>query len=98
MPIYRFRILGSVDRVVAGQYEHCEDDDAARGHADALAERTGNSNIEIWNDQRRVAREFPGPLPDTPRPPSRDRRRRRPRNNEVMTVGATAGRRGDSRH
>jgi hypothetical protein len=77
MPIYRFRMLGRFDRVVAGQYQHCEDDDAAREHANVLASRTGNSNIEIWSDQRQVARECHGPLPDAPRPPSGDRRRQR---------------------
>ena len=83
MPIYRFRILGTLDRVIGGQYGHCEDDDAAREHAGALAARTGNSNIEIWTNQRQVARECPATLPadaaNGPRPPSGDRRRHRRR-------------------
>jgi hypothetical protein len=64
MPIYRFRILNSSDQVIAGQYSHCKDDDVARRHADMLAAQSRNSNIVIWDDDRQVPREHPGPLPD----------------------------------
>jgi hypothetical protein len=64
MPIYRFRILGGSDQVIAGQYSHCKDDDAARRHADILATRNRNSNIVIWDYDRQVPREYPAPLPD----------------------------------
>jgi hypothetical protein len=54
MPIYRFRILGRSDQVIAGQYSHCKDDDAARQHADILAAQRRYSNIVIWDDDRQV--------------------------------------------
>jgi len=65
MPIYRFRILGGSDQVIAGQYSHCRDDDAARRHADTLAAQRRNANIAIWDHERQVPREHPGPSPDT---------------------------------
>jgi hypothetical protein len=56
MPIYRFRILDKFDRVIAGQHSLCENDDAARRHAEILAAQTRHSEIEIWHDQRQVLR------------------------------------------
>ena len=60
MPIYRFRILDEFDHVIAGQYSHCKDDDAARRHANILAALSRNSNIEIWDCDLPVLR-TPGP-------------------------------------
>ena len=57
MPIYRFRILDETKHVIAGQYSHCNDDDAARRHAEILAAQTRNPNIVIWDDDRQVFRE-----------------------------------------
>ena len=68
MPIYRFRILDKFDRVIAGQHSHCEDDDAARRHAEILAAHTRHSSIEIWHDQRWVPAERSAPAGvDAPR-------------------------------
>jgi hypothetical protein len=62
MPIYRFRILDIHGRVVAGQYNHRENDDAARNHADILdayTMRMRGLSIEIWNGGRQVPRKHP---------------------------------------
>jgi len=59
MPTYRFRILDKSDRVIAGQYSYCEDDDLARKHAEILAAQTRHPSIEIWQDQREVPRITP---------------------------------------
>ena len=59
MPIYRFRILDKFDRVIAGQYSHRIDDDAARDHANIFAAEIKNLSVEIWNDQRQVPRKRP---------------------------------------
>jgi hypothetical protein len=53
MPIYRFRILDHGNRVIAGQYSHCKDDDAAREQADILAAQVKDLSVEIWSDQQR---------------------------------------------
>ena len=66
MPIYRFRILDETKHVIAGQYSHCKDDDAAGRHADILAVKRRSSNIVIWDEDRPVPRERPDPSPDTP--------------------------------
>jgi hypothetical protein len=80
MHLYRFRILDKFDRIIAGQYRDCTDDDAARRHAKLLAALTRKSNIEIWNCDRLVSRETPGPLwavaVDNRRLPSNDRRKK----------------------
>ena len=80
MPVYRFRFLDKLGRVIAGHYGRCEDDNAARAYADALAAKTGNSNIEISSGDRPVSREISGPswatAVDNLRPPSDDRRKK----------------------
>src|SRR5262249_22192316 len=80
MAEYRFRFLDKLDRVIAGHYSRCEDDDAARAYADVLAAQIGNSNIEISTGDRPVSREASDPLRatavDNPRPPSDDRRKK----------------------
>ena len=63
MPICRFRILDNGNRVIAGQYSHCKDDDAAREHADILAAQVKGLGAEIWSDQQReVVRKCPEAL------------------------------------
>src|SRR5262249_47368244 len=80
MAEYRFRFLDKLDRVIAGHYSRCEDDDAARAYADVLAAQIGNSNIEISSGDRPVSLEIPDPLwaraVDDPDPPSNDRRKK----------------------
>jgi hypothetical protein len=61
MPIYRFRILDKGNRITAGQYSHCKDDDAAREHADILAAQIKDLSVEVWSDQQR---EVPRKRPD----------------------------------
>jgi hypothetical protein len=56
MPIYRFRILDNGNRVIAGQYSPCADDDAAREHAEILAAQAKGLGIEIWCDAHEVSR------------------------------------------
>jgi hypothetical protein len=53
MGIYRFRILDNGNRVIAGQYSHCKDDDAARELADILAAQVKGLSVDIWSDQQR---------------------------------------------
>jgi hypothetical protein len=60
MPIYRFRLLDQFDSVIAGQFIHCNDDDAAREHADILAAQVKGLAIEIWSDEKQVPRKRPG--------------------------------------
>jgi len=60
MPLYRFRILDKFDHVLAGQYTHLEDDDAARRHAVALQERARNLTVVIWDGARQVLRDRSG--------------------------------------
>src|SRR5262245_8483398 len=69
MPIYRFRILDKLDRVIAGQYSYCSDDDAARRHADILAARTRRHDIAIWQGDRLVPREVQDVAASLPRAP-----------------------------
>ena len=69
MPIYRFRILDETKHVIAGQYSHCNDDDAARRHADIFAAQARSPNIVIWDDDRQVLREHADPLPYKPTRP-----------------------------
>ena len=68
MPIYRFRILDIGNRVTAGQYSHCKDDDAAREHADILAAQVKGLSVEIWSDQYG---EVPRKRPDAMTPAAR---------------------------
>ena len=80
MAVYHFQFLDKSDRVIAGHYSRCEDDDAARRHADVLVAQTRNSNISIWNGDRPVSRETPdrsrAMAADDLQPPSNDRRKK----------------------
>ena len=59
MPIYRFRFVDKFYQVIAGQWSDCDDDSAAREHADILAAQIDNLSIEIWNGGRQVPRKRP---------------------------------------
>jgi hypothetical protein len=56
MPIYRFRILDKSGRVIAGQYSHCVDDEAARANAKMLVEQVRGLGIEASCDTRQMPR------------------------------------------
>ena len=54
MPLYRFRILGTFGRLIAGQFRRWEDDGAARRHAAVLAAQAGGRTVEIWRGKQQV--------------------------------------------
>jgi hypothetical protein len=91
MPIYRFRILDNGNRIIAGQYSHCKDDDAAREHADILAAQFKGPSVEIWSEQQReVPRERPKALSADDNGPKRRRSGRHPYRPKRATPDRTA--------
>src|SRR5262245_47165602 len=51
---YRVRLFDEIDRCVAGQFVHCENDSHARSHAEETLGRSGIARVEVWDGQRQV--------------------------------------------